>query len=217
MIRRLFVSGVIAALAALGLQAKAPQIDWGARLSMDVSFPTGKANPYKVGSGFTAGAVADIRLPHKFFFEPGIMVRYMAMSSRNPVTIDKYLYDGAAKMWSLHVPLLAGYDFYSTDNWDFAFTTGPYMNYNLSARQNFAPNLGAPVPVPDTKISLFDHGWNRVDAGWNFGLSTTFAGCYYIGFSGEVSFTPLASFGNADKKIKIYRNSIAITLGYTFD
>lgn len=193
------------------------RVTYGARLAMEVSVPGGSNSIYKVGSGFTAGAVANIALPKKFFVEPGLLFYFSAMSAKDLISFDdKYFYEGAARLYGLRVPVNFGYNFYVADNWDMAVSTGPYVNFNLSAQQTLSPNLGAPVPVPDRKISLFDHGWKRVDGGWNINLSVTFAESYYVGVSGGVSFTPLASYGNKDKKIKIYRNTVAISLGYNF-
>ena len=56
----------------------------------------------------------------------------------------------------------------------------------------------------------------RVDAQWGFSLNFRFAQSYYVGITGGVAFTPLASFGNKDKKIRIHRNTVAISLGYNF-
>lgn len=215
--RKLLISILCVAFAVCTLSAQEQKVTWGARLSMDVSFPTADKNPYKVGSGFSAGAVANIILPKRFFFEPGLMFYYTAMSSRSLITFDdNYFYEGSAKIYGFRIPLAVGYNFDVADRWRMSVSTGPYLNVNISAQQNLDPNLSAPVPVPDKKISLFDHGWRHVDAGWHISLSTTFAESYYVGITGGVNFTPLASYGNHDKKIRIYRNTVAVTLGYNF-
>lgn len=213
---RKLLSLILFALVASLAGAQESKVTWGARLSMDISFPSGDSNPYKVGSGFSAGAVADVSLPGRFFFEPGLMFYYTAMSSKNLMALDGFYYQGAAKAAGFRVPLMVGYNFDVAEEWRMSVSTGPYINLNLYAQQKVDPNLGAPIPVPDKKISLFDHGWKRVDAGWNINLGTTFANCYYVGVSGGVNFTPLASYGNTDKKIRIHRSTIAITLGYNF-
>ena len=97
-----------------------------------------------------------------------------------------------------------------------AVSTGPWLNINLSARQNLLPNMEAPVAVPAQKANLFDQGWKRFDAQWGLKLSFTFAESYFVGITTGVAFTPLASFGDKDKKIRIHRNTIAISLGYNF-
>lgn len=216
MIRKLLYTFILLG-AAIAPAAAQTGVTWGARLSMDVTFPGGNHSLYNTGSGFSAGAVANIALPRSFYLEPGLMFYYTAMGSKDLITFDdKYFYEGAAKYCGIRVPVLAGYSFSVGSGWDMAVATGPYVNFNIAARQKLDPNLNAPVPVPDRKINLFDHGWKRADGGWHIELSVTFADSYYVGIGGDVAFTPLASYGDRDKKIKIYRNTISITLGYNF-
>ena len=190
---------------------------FGARLSMELTSPSGGRDFYKLGAGFTVGATARLPLYRQLWFEPGVLFAYSAMTSKELVTFDdEYFYQGAANLYSLRIPFNFGYDFYLTDNMTLGVFTGPWLNINLSAQQKLTPNLAAPVPLPDRKINLFEHGWKRVDGQWGFGLSLTFAKSYYVGITGGVAFTPLASYGNKDKKIRIHRNTVAISLGYNF-
>lgn len=217
MSRKLLLSLLLITFAALNMPAQEQKVTWGARLSMDITFPTGNSNPYKVGSGFSAGAVAAVKLPRNFYFEPGLMFYYTGMSSKNLVSFDKdYFYQGTGAFYGFRIPVSVGYSFNVNEMTRLSVSTGPYMNINVSARQNLIPNMSAPVPLPDVKTNLFDHGWKRVDAGWQVNFGTTFAENYYVGITGGVNFTPLASLGNTDKKVKIYRNSLLITLGYNF-
>lgn len=196
--------------------AASGQTRFGARLSYDVTFPVNSNNIYSAGSGFTVGGVANIPLKRSFFVEPGLMFRYASMPSKNLTLFDHELYDGSARIYTIHIPVSMGYTFDVSDNMSIAVSTGPYLNVNVAAKQKFDPNFGAPVHVPNAKISLFDHGWKHVDGGWNIKLSTTFADSYYVGIGGDISFTPLAKFGDRDKKIRIYRSSVSVILGYNF-
>lgn len=218
MIRKLLFSALVGA-AALGCAAQdyASPVTYGVRLGMDITFPSGSADAYKVGSGFRLGGVAQIALPRNFYFEPGIMVQYTAMTADNLVSFDdEYFYENAAKYWNLHIPLLFGYNFTLAPQWGMSVATGPYMNINLSARQQISPNLSVPDPMPDRKVNLFNHGWRHVDAGWAIKLSFIFAKNYYVGITTGIAFTPLARYGNRDNKIRIHRNTLAISLGYNF-
>ena len=216
MLRKLFIS--ISAIVLMALPAMAQRdVTFGARLGMDVSIPGGSANPYKVGSGFTVGAVANIPLTKGFFFEPGAMFFYSSMTAKDLLEFNKdYFYEGAAKFYGIHVPLNFGYSFPLADSWDMAVSTGPYVNFNIHARQSLNPNMSLPEPLPDMTVNLFKHGWKRVDAGWKINLSVTFAKCYYVGIGGGVNFTPLAKYGDKDKKIRIHRSTVSVTLGYNF-
>ena len=218
MIRKLLFYALVGA-AALSASAQnyEPPVTYGVRLGMDVTFPGGSADPYKVGSGFTLGGVARVAMPRDFFFEPGLMIQYTAMTADEPVAFDdNYLYQNAAKYWNLHIPMLFGYSFSLAPQWGMSIATGPYVNVNLSARQQLLPNLSVPDPLPDRKVNLFNHGWRRVDAGWSIKLSVVFARSYYIGISTGIAFTPLARYGNRDNKMRIHRNTLAVSLGYNF-
>lgn len=189
---------------------------FSARAAMEVTMPSGDNGVFKNGAGLTAGGMAKFDLPRNFFFEPGLLFSFSAMNNNNLINYDKELYEGSAKLYSLRVPINFGYTFAPQDNWMIDVYTGPWVNFNLSARQTFDPNLSLPVAVPSSTINLFKHGWKHVDAMWGFGLNFTFADHYRVGVEGGVAFTPLAKYGNKDKMLKIRRNSIAVSLGYTF-
>lgn len=211
------ITGLIAILMIIPLCVSARMPVFGARLGMDVGFPSGATSVYKTGAGFSVGGVIRWELPRNFFIEPGLMFSFMAMTAKEPVSFDdEWFYQDAAKYYGLRIPLMAGYSFGVAPQTRLSLSTGPYMNINLSARQSLTPNMAAPDPLPDRTVNLFQHGWKRVDAGWGIRLSVTFAESYYVGITGGVSFTPLAVYGNKDKKIRIHRNTVAISLGYNF-
>ncbi len=218
MIRRICFSIIALVLGLAGAYAQGTGVRYGAQLSYDVSFPSGK-NPYKAGSGFTLGGVANISFPGKFFIEPGLKFTYASMPTKDLVSFnEKYMYEGAANLYTLHIPVSFGYTFYNTGFVSVEMSTGPYLNVNLAARQKLDPDFGVPAAdrEPSCRINLFDYGWKRVDSGWSIRLSTTFAGSYFIGIDGDVAFTPLAKFGNGDNKVQIRRSSVSVVLGYYF-
>ena len=208
--------GAVAAAAVcapVAAEAVCPQV--GVRLGMELTFPA--SDVYNTGAGVNTGLVARFDLPKRFFIEPGVMLSYSAMSSKDLITFDDdYFYEGAAKFYTIRVPVMVGYAIPLSPAFEMAVSTGPYVNFNLWGRQQLEPNLSAPDPLPAYKINLFDHGWKRVDAGWSIKLGVAFAKSYYVGVTGGVSFTPLARYGNGDKKVRVYRNTLAISLGYNF-
>ncbi len=192
------------------------QRGFGVRLAMEVTVPGGGRSYFKTGSGFTVGGVYKLPIKNNFYFEPGLMFHYTGMSSKELIAFDDNYYQGGMKEYGLRIPLNFGYTFHPNDMWDIDLYTGPWINFNINASQTLDPNFSAPEPLPDKTINLLKHGWKRVDAMWGFGLSFTFAENYHIGISGGVGFTPLAKYGNRDKKIRIHRNTVAISLGYNF-
>ena len=218
MIRKFLLPAIIATtIMTAAAQEPTPSVTYGVRLAMDVTVPGGGRSAYKTGAGFSLGGIAQIAMPRGFYFEPGLFFTYTGMTAKNLITFDEeYYYQDAAKYYGLRVPLDFGYNFSVAPQINMAVATGPYINFNLYARQQLSPNLSAPDPLPDKKINLFDHGWKRVDAGWSIKLSMTFAHDYYVGITTVIAFTPLASYCDKDKKIRIHRNTIAISLGYNF-
>lgn len=214
---KLILATILLSLATLSLKAQRPDPVVGARLSMELAFPAGGYDYYKTGAGVTVGPSVKLPLARQFFFEPSLLFSYTGFSSKYLVKFnDNYLYQGSANLYSLRMPLEVGCDFNLGGMWQVNVATGPWINFNLSARQSLMPNFDAPVREPSTRISLFDYGWKRVDAQWGIRLSVTFAQHYFIGIDSGVAFTPFAKFGNRDKKIRIYRNTVAVTLGYNF-
>jgi len=171
----------------------------GVRTSMEVTIPSGGRGFYGNGAGFTAGVSYTVPLAGNFSFDPELLFVYSTMSDKSEVMVDDHYYNGAARTFGLRVPLMFSYNFSLHRNVTMAVSTGPWLNINLSARQNLLPNMEAPVAVQ-----------------WGLKLSFTFAESYFVGITTGVAFTPLASFGDKDKKIRIHRNTIAISLGYNF-
>ena len=214
--RYILLTILTALCGATGL-ARTTASTFGVRADMELTFPSGGHDYYQTGAGLVIGPVARIPLSSKFSIEPGVMFNYTALSAQNLVSFnDDYYYDSAANLYGIRVPLLVSYTRAISENADFSVATGPQFNINISARQRLQPNFDAPVPEPRRTIDLFNHGWKRFDAQWNLRLSVTFAKQYYLGITTGVAFTPLAKFGDKDKKIRIYRNTIALSLGYNF-
>lgn len=91
------------------------------------------------------GLVARFDLPKRFFIEPGVMLSYSAMSSKDLITFDDYyFYEGAAKFYTIRVPVMVGYAIPLSPAFEMAVSTGPYVNFNLWGRQQLEPNLSAP-------------------------------------------------------------------------
>ncbi len=217
MLRRLLTTFIILGALAFTGQAQSSGPVFGVRLAMDVTFPSGGHNPYKTGAGFTLGGVCNIPLKNSFFFEPGLHFYYTGMTAKDLIQFDEdYFYEGAAKMYGLRIPLHFGYVFDANDLLTIAISTGPWLSINLYARQSLLPNMSAPVALPDKTVNLFKHGWKRVDMLWGIAVSFTFAKSYTVGLTTGIGDTPLAKYGNRDRKIKIHRNVAAISLGYNF-
>lgn len=208
---------LLSMLAAIGASAQEQASPYfGVRVGMQVTLPTGSENTYGVGAGFHGGIIYHRPLPKQLFIEPGLFFSHSTMSTRNTFIYEGFRFTGTANVSAISVPVYFGYSFKPSRVLDVGIATGPSVYFNLLARQGFDPNFSAPMPVPTTKINMFKHGWKHVDGLWGIKLNLNFADHYFVGVSGELSFTPLAVYGDDDKKIKIRRNSVEVTFGYNF-
>lgn len=186
---------------------------WGVRLKVDLTTPTNGLDRYSTGTGATVGMVYSLPVYQGMYVEPGVEVYY------NTINVDNYMvnnlpYDGSARLIGIRLPVNIGYRFNLTESIALSLFTGPWFNFNLSARQYANPNFeGAP---PKTSKNLFDYGWHRFDAQWGFGITATFSGRYMIGLSAGVGSKALAEKDINGHKAKMRRNTFSITLGYNF-
>lgn len=217
MLRRLLTSVFLLGLLSLTGFARDNESYFGVRLAMDVTFPGGGYDSYNTGAGFTLGGIYNVPFRNNFYFEPGVLFYYTGMSSKDLIKFDNnYLLQGSARQYGFRIPMNVGYQFNAGDNLTVGVATGPMLSVNISARQQLDAVPGAPIPIPDKTVNLFHHGWRNVDLLWGISVNFTFARSYVIGFSTGVGLTPLAKYGNNDKKIRIQRNTVAIALGYNF-
>lgn len=107
MTRKLLLAAIMS-LTMLNLHAQedSSPVTYGVRLDMDISIPGGGSDIYQTGAGFSLGGIAQIAMPKKFYFEPGLFFSYTGMTAKNLITFDdEYYYEGAAKYYGLRVPL----------------------------------------------------------------------------------------------------------------
>ena len=93
----------------------------------------------------------------------GLMFFYNTMGVR-PFEIDGHLYDGSVRNLGLRLPLNVGYDFDVLDNLTIGLITGPWLNFNITAREHTLPDFEGPEPT--SSANLFDRGWKRFDLQW---------------------------------------------------
>lgn len=186
------------------------------RAGMELLIPSGGRDYFNNGAGFAGGVSYKLPLKKNFFFEPGLYGFYHTASGKESIFLDNHFYQGNASVGGMRIPFNFGYDFNVVDNMALSVTTGPWLNINMSARQNVSPNMAAPTPMPINSVNLFKHGFKHVDGMWGISLKVTFAEHYTVGVNGGIGITPLASFQVKEKKTKLYSNTFAVYLGYTF-
>lgn len=194
---------------------KMPRVRYEARLAFDVSSNTGVGQFYDTGAGFTAGGLAEIRLPQDFYFSPGLLLYYTGWSMDNSRLEALKLYSGSASNWGLRIPISVGYNIPLLTNLTMQVYSGPWLNVNLSARQTMS---AAPEsPYEDFyESNLFRDGFKRVDAQWGFGLKLAWDDHYIVGVSFGVGMTPVRHFTSMHNEMTQRRNSFQLNLGYRF-
>lgn len=217
--KRILAALGIAACASLAIDACAQSAGSaesraGINLSYELAIPSGSHASWDTGSGVTLTGLYKWYFSPRFTFTPALTAYYNTFGADYMVA-DNTVYDSTVKNFGLRLPLMVGYDLVQNETVTFTLATGPWINFNLFARQNAMPDVMAEVPLPPS-VNLFHHGSNRVEGLWGLALSVTFRQHYTIGITSSVGFTPLASYGNHDNKMRIRRNTVAISLGYKF-
>lgn len=95
---------------------------------------------------------------------------------------------------------------------DVTFTAGRYDTSDVES----GSALVSVSQMDYYRNAAIDNSWLRIDTGRSINLSIIFAGSYYAGISSGTAFTPLARYGNRDNKMRIHRDTVAISLGYNF-
>lgn len=190
---------------------------WGVGAGWDINIPSGSSAHWDTGSGATLTGWGAMALSNKVFVASGLDVFYRTMGTNWITGADEALVEGTVKNVGLRVPLLAGLNLPLSQSVEIDLATGPQIEVNLMARHY-------PDPVPDvlshntdnSSANMFHNGFRRVSGSWRLALGFTFSTHYYVGIDSSVGFTPLASFGNRDNKIRIRGNTVAVKLCYKF-
>lgn len=189
---------------------------YGVGATFDADIPSGSQGLWKTGSGTTISFDYAYRFNPTWSLQSGIGVYYRTYGTDYPGK-DVFRTQGTVKNVGLTIPVMAAYTAPVSTGIDFTAATGPALNINMYAHQSMAPEFTPDgMPWVPTGVNLFDNGFKHVDAVWKIALGFTFASHYYVGLSGSVGFTPLASFGNHDNKVRVRGNTCAVKLAYIF-
>lgn len=204
----------IAAADSLGTSAS----PFGVSAAWELSVPLGSHGLWNTGSGAVITAHYALPIAEHWSFVPALGVYYSTMGTDFPYAYPAgggATYDGTVKNAGIRLPLSIAYTFTPTEDVRVGIATGPWLNFNIFARNYAMPAPQAEVVMPRS-INLFNTGFKRVEALWGLVLSVTFKEHYTVGITTGVGFTPLASFGNRDNKIRIRRYTVGLSLGYKF-
>lgn len=217
----------LAALAALTLimpgRASAAEVDntepmWGLRLGYDMVIPGNwhvngeSVKMFRLGQGFTAGAVCNIYLGRQFFFEPGVSLFYdtysyddLRITNSNGEIVSS---DPTVYKFGLRVPLNVGYGFNVTPQFPLTVYTGPELSYALAGDIRFKH----PELLTDEPGGLHLYGPNgfqrRFDLAWKIGVGFP-VGSFLISLDGAIGLL------NLNKPAITYREH-RVAVGITY-
>lgn len=193
-----------------GVQAQ--EINWGARLGMNIGSISGDKewDDYKSKIGFHLGVAADYELVQSLFLESGLYI-----STKGA----KYKKDGDKDIYSLtylQLPILAAYKFDLGNELKLHVKAGPYLALGLAAK-NKMDYSGQKTIKGFGKSEGNDEktGLKRFDAGLQFGAGVS-KGNYYLGLNYELGLSNLCIEDNWGKDAKAKNRNFNISLGYNF-
>lgn len=161
-------------------------IDWGMKLSLKGELP-GKwkgdnisINMFKPGMGISIGAVADIYLGKKFYFEPGTSLFYSSYYYKDLIiqgvdgTTDQR--DPKLTKYGLEIPLLVGYMIDLSDRYEIDVFTGPQLRYAFAGKIDIKKEI-----INGDLNDSFDlwgiNGQRRFDVSWKIGIGVPVKTC----------------------------------------
>ena len=141
----------------------AKPLRWGVRLQADISLPSGSLDTYTSGAGASGGVVYHLPLYGGMYFEPSVMGYYNTFSVENYM-VNNLPHSATVRNIGIRVPMNLGYRFNITDGISLSLFTGPWFNFNISARQYAQPNFEG-APPKNSKICLTTAGTASTPSG----------------------------------------------------
>lgn len=193
--------------------AKAQEINWGARLGMNVSNASGDKqwDDYKSKIGFHVGVAADYELMQSLFLESGLYISTKGARYKENDIKDTY------SLTYLQLPVLAAYKFDLGNEFKLHVKAGPYLALGLGAKNKFKDSS---YPADNETIKGFGKGDDktgikRFDAGLLFGAGVS-RGNYYLGLNYELGLSNLCIKDEWGTNAKLRNRNFNISLGYNF-
>lgn len=167
----------VAAMAADSTEDNSGPI-WGVRATFDVNIP-GKyhvadrsVKMFNTGYGGSVGAVCNLYLGNRFYFEPGVSLYYDTYKYKDLViSAEPQVFDPGLYKFGVRVPLVAGYTIPLKNDMFLSVYTGPELNCSL--RGEIRLSESDKQSMPDMPTSLFGDEWNfrRFDMAWKVGVA----------------------------------------------
>lgn len=211
---------------------KAQEINWGARVGMNISKFGGDSewDDYKSKIGFHLGVAADYELKESLFLESGLYLTTKGAKFKEGGFKDKY------NVTYLQLPILATYKYDLGNDLKLHGKIGPYFALGLAAKNKMSGDFDWDDDDYDwsdyslmTKAGGYDDyndssdddkvkgfgedktGLKRGDIGLLFGIGIS-KGNYYLGLNYELGLSNISAYDEGKAKTR----SFNISLGYNF-
>lgn len=217
--KRIFITLAATLLLTVSLRAQENDFNgWGLRASLDVNMP-GKwhltdgesVKMFKNGLGVTVGGVYNKPFAGNFYVEPGLSLFYDTYQYDNLTILESdqgpAVSDPTVKKFGLRVPVMVGYRFFVSDNFNFTLYTGPELSCGLVGRLSVKGDIDLDR-LMDT--DYYHNGYRRVDCAWKVGAGFPM-GRWLIAIEGAFGLTDLHK-----NDISFKENRLSLTLGYDF-
>ena len=200
--------------------SNAQDINYGAKLGLNISSFSGDVSDSKALIGFHLGGFAEIKINDKFSVQPELLFSTQGEKfeySESDVDFGSYSEEGKTKLNYLNVPVLAKY--YVAEK--FAILAGPQIGILMSAKED--------ISITETFDGETDSFSESIDAkdfykslalSFNIGASYSFTDKIFVDARYNLGLSSIAKdftdeFGDSSS-FKIKNNVIQFSVGYKF-
>lgn len=187
---------------------------------------------FGAGAGFSVGGVYNVPVVANFYIEPGLSIYYNTMSIKSDA-IDDILDDiheeggrlvcRSVRRSGMRIPVMFGYHFDFTKDFNVAVYTGPVLNVGFSMDYYLKAKVGG-VEIKETgsmyKAELPDEDdrFNRCNLDWRIGVGVNYKN-FFGGLSGDLGMTNAYKVAKDNKRYysaSYHQNLFQLTVGYNF-
>lgn len=187
---------------------------------------------FGAGAGLSVGAIYNLPVYANLYFEPGMSIYYNAMSIKKSQIDDLIddldemgleLKNHSVRKWGMKIPVVFGYHFDFTKDFNIAVFTGPVMDIGFSMDAYIKAEY-KDVEIKTTPSlytvddSANEDNFNRFNVDWRIGVGANYKN-FFWSLSGDIRLTN--EYHVADNHQKYYdvtyrQNLFQMTFGYNF-
>lgn len=210
--QKLFIVLLILTATWLGKGALAEnRVEWGMKLALEGELPGKWKNEmtsvamFKPGIGVNIGAVADIYIGKKFYFDPAVLLFSSSYKYKDLIisSADGLITESDPKLtkWGVQVSLPVGYKIDFSDRFGLKIFTGPQIRYAFAGKINIKNKA-----LKEDSGDIFDlwgiNGQRRFDLSWKIGVGVPIRD-FVISLEADFGITDLLKDGMSFRENRI--------------